>query len=48
VCVLTVGVLALGRMWECSEDVLLDSCILEQDRIYGVIFCMCLDEGAFG
>jgi len=48
VCVLTEGVLGQGRMWECSEDVLLDSCLLEQDRIYGVMLCMCIDRGCVG
>jgi len=45
ICILTEGVLGQGRMWECSEDVLLDSCLLEQDRIDGVMFCMCIDRG---
>ena len=35
-------------MWERSEDVLLDSCLLEQDRIYGVMLCMCIDRGVLG
>ena len=48
VCVLTEGALVQGRMEERSEDMLLDRFSLEQDRIYGVIFCMCLVEGAFG
>ena len=47
VCVLTEGVLGQGRMWECSEDVLLDR-FLELDRIYGVIFFMCIDRGCVG
>jgi len=25
--------------------VLLNSCLLEQDRIYGVMYCMCIDRG---
>ena len=48
VCVLTEVVLGQGRMWEWSEDVLFDSCLLEQDRIYGVMFCMCIDRGCVG
>jgi len=48
VCVLTEGVLRLWKMWERSEDVLLDSCLLEQDRIYGVMLCMCIDRGVLG
>ena len=48
VCVLTEGVLVQGRMWERSEDVLLDSCLLEQDRIYGVMLFMCIDRGCVG
>jgi hypothetical protein len=48
VCVLTEGALGQGRMGEWSEDVLLDSCLLEQDRIYGVMFCMCIDSGCVG
>ena len=48
VCVLTEGVLGQGRMWESSEDVQLDSCLMEQDRIYGVKFCMCIDSGCVG
>ena len=40
VCVLTDGALVQGRMGERIEDMLLDSCMLEQDRIYGVIFCV--------
>jgi len=35
-------------MWERSEDVLLDNCLLEQDRIYGVMLCMCIDRGERG
>jgi len=31
-------------MGDWSEDVLLDSCLLEQDRIYGVMLCMCIDR----
>ena len=34
-----------GRMGEWSEHLLLDSFLLEQDRIYGVILCMCIDRG---
>jgi hypothetical protein len=48
VCVLTEGVLVHGRMGEHSEDVLLDRCLLEQDRIYGVMFCMCIDIECVG
>ena len=48
VCVLTEGVLGQGRMCEWSEDVLLDSCLLEHDRIYGVMFSMCVDRGCVG
>ena len=44
-CVLTEGVLGQGRMCEWSEDVLLDSCLLEHDRIYGVMFSMYVDRG---
>jgi len=47
-CVMTEGVLVKERMWEWSEDVQLDSCLLEQDRIYGVMFCMCIDSGFVG
>jgi len=47
--VLTEGALVQGRMGERSEDVLLDSCLLEQDRIYGVKVCVCvLTEGVLG
>ena len=35
-------------MGEWSEDLLLDSFLLEQDRIYGVMFCMCIDRGCIG
>jgi hypothetical protein len=41
-------VLGQWRMGEWGEDVLLDSCLLEQDRIYGVMFCMCIDRGCVG
>ena len=34
-------------MREWNEDELLDSCLLEQDRICGVMFCMCIDRGCF-
>jgi len=44
VCVLTESVLRQGRMGDWSEDVLLDSCLLEQDRIYGVMLFMCIDR----
>jgi len=48
VCVLTDGALGHGRMGERSEEVLLDSCLLEQDRIYGVMLFMCIDIGCVG
>jgi len=48
VCVLTEGALVQGRMGEQSEDVLLDSCLLEQDRIYGVMLCVCIDRVCVG
>ena len=35
-------------MGERDEDVLLDSCLLEQERIYEVMFCMCIDRGCVG
>jgi len=47
VCVLTESELRHGRMGDWSEDVLLDSCLLEQDRIYGVMFSMCIDRQCF-
>ena len=47
VCVLTEVVLEQGRMWEYSVDVLLNSCLLEHDRIFGVMFFMCIDRGCF-
>ena len=42
------GCVGQGRMGERSEDVLLDSCLLEQDMIYGVMLCMCIDRGCVG
>ena len=47
-CVLTEGVLVQGRMWEQSEYVLLDSCLLEQDRKYGVTLYKCFNIGCVG
>ena len=48
VCVLTEGVVGQGRMWEWSEVVLLDSCMLEQESIYGVMMCIFIDRGCVG
>jgi hypothetical protein len=35
-------------MGEQNEDVMLDRFLLEQERIYGVMFCMCIDRGCVG
>ena len=48
VCVLTEGVLGQGRMWESCEDLLLESCLLEQDRTCGVMLFMFIDRGCVG
>ena len=42
------GCVGQGRMGERSEDVLLDSCLLEQDRIYGFMLCVSIDRGCVG
>jgi len=42
------GCVGQGRLRERSEDVLLESFFLEQDRICGVMLCMCIDRGCFG
>jgi hypothetical protein len=45
---LTEGVLGQTRMWERSEVVLFDSCLLEQERLYGVMMCIFIDRGCVG